>query len=356
MILQRIARPLLARAGGGFDVAIVRIAQELSKRGTRKAQTPAQRRAYLDDVAHRYESVDPREFYAAPPPIDRVRETFVREVEGEPRGAVTDVTWPSGWTPKGPDGRDRYLAIRENGVVHVRLMRHPTPRPAIICVHGYRAGTFTFEERAWGMRWLHRLGLDVALFTLPFHALRAPANRRRTPLFPSADVARTIEAFGQAMWDLRGLAAWLRLRGAPQVGIAGMSLGGYTTSLAATVEPAFEFAIPFIPLADMTDVVVEHEALRGTVVPPELIEAGKRSMHLVRPLARTPVIPGERMLVIAAERDRITQGTHAQLLAKHFGCQRVTFPGAHLLQFGRREGFAAMAKFLAGRGVIAPRS
>ena len=356
MILQRIARPLLARAGGGFDVAIVRIAQELAKRSTRTSQTPPQRRSYLDDIAQRYAAIDPAEFYAAPPPIDRVRETFVREVTSEPRGAVTDVTWPSGWVPKAAEGRERYLAIRENGVVHVRLMRHPTPRPAIVCIHGYRAGTFSFEERAWGMRWLHRLGLDVALFTLPFHALRAPANRRRTPLFPSADVARTNEAFGQAMWDLRGLVAWLRLRGAPQVGIAGMSLGGYTTSLAATVEPSLDFAIPFIPLADMTDVVVEHEALRGTVVPPELIEAGKRSMHLVRPLARTPVVSSDKMLVVAAQGDRITQSSHAQLLAKHFGCPMVTFPGAHLLQFGRREGFAAMAKFLAGRGIIAPRS
>ena len=280
----------------------------------------------------------------------------MREVDGDVRGAVTDVTWPSGWVPKAAEGRERYLSFRENGVVHARLLRHPTPRSAIICIHGYRAGTFSFEERAWETRWLHRLGLDVVLFTLPFHALRAPPGRRRTPLFPTADVARTIEAFGQSMWDLRGLVNWLRLRGAPQVGIAGMSLGGYTTALAATVDPSLEFAIPFIPLADMTDVVVEHEALRGTVVPPELIEAGKRSMELVRPLARRPVISGDRVLVVAAERDRITRSTHANMLAKHFGCDLATFPGAHLLQFGRREGFAAMAKFLAGRGIIQPRA
>ena len=67
MILRRIARPLLARAGGGFDVAVVRIAQELAKRTSRKTQTPAQRRAYLDDVGRRYALLDPEAFYAAPP-------------------------------------------------------------------------------------------------------------------------------------------------------------------------------------------------------------------------------------------------------------------------------------------------
>src|SRR5439155_26980051 len=105
--------------------------------------------------------------------------------------------------------------------------------------------------------------------------------------------------------------------------------------------------------ADMTDVVVDHEAMRGTKVPRALIEAGKRSMHLVRPLARKPAIPGERVLVVAAENDRIARRTHAELLANHFGAQLVTFPGAHLLQFGRREGFAAIARFLARRGTIA---
>jgi predicted alpha/beta hydrolase family esterase len=61
------------------------------------------------------------------------------------------------------------------------------------------------------------------------------------------------------------------------------------------------------------------------------------------------------MLVVAAAADGITQTSHADRLAEHFGAKIVHFPGAHLLQFGRREGFAAMARFLAERKVITPR-
>lgn len=358
MLLDRIA-PLLGRAGARFDVAVVRIAQTLAKRARRRQQSPDERLAYLLSVAEKYESLGDDVMFPEPPPIAAMRETFVREIgaggsngRAWTAGGVSDATWESGFVPRLEEARDRYLRWKENATVHARLFRHRDPRPAIVCIHGYRAGAFTFEERAWAAAWLYRLGLDVAIFTLPFHALRAPAARRTTPLFPAADVARTNEAFAQAVWDLRALVSWLRARGAPSVGVAGMSLGGYTTALAATVDTTLDFAIPFIPVADMTDVVVDHEALRGTKVPRSLIEAGKRSMHVVRPLARKPAIPGDRVLVVAAENDRIAQRSHAELLARHFGAELVTFPGAHLLQFGRREGFGAIARFLAKRGVL----
>jgi len=241
----------------------------------------------------------------------------------------------------------------ENRTACARLFRHATPRPALVCIHGYRGGVYRLEALAWQVRWLYRLGLDVALFTLPFHSLRAPPRRRATPLFPTSHVGRTIEALGQAVWDLRSLLGWLRSRGAPMAGVAGMSLGGHAAALAATVEAALDYAVLFIPLGDLTDVAVEHEALRGAEVPHQLVEAGKRALRLVRPLARAPVVPPERVLVVAAEGDRITDATtHARRLAAHFGAEMETFAGSHLLQLGRRKGFAAMARLLARRGAI----
>lgn len=352
-MLRPLLRRTLVEAGASFDVAVVRIAQELAKRAPSRRQDVAERLAYLRRVARDYGEIDPAEFYAKPPGLGDHGHSRVRDLE---RGEVVDLSWASGWTCARDDQRARFNRWRENNTVHARWLRHrDRAAPTIVCIHGYRAGTFTFEERAFGAEWLYRLGLDVALFTLPFHALRAPAHRRGTPLFPTADVARTNEAFGQAVWDLRRLIQLMRERGAPHVGVMGMSLGGYTTALLATVESSLDFAVPYIPLSDLTDVVVEHEALRGTVVPHELIEAGKQAMALVRPLARSPAIPSERVMVVAAEGDRITRTSHAKALAEHFGAELVTFPGAHLLQFGRREAFAAIAKFLARRAVISPR-
>jgi hypothetical protein len=358
-LLRKTLGPILVDAGASFDVAVVRLAQEFAKRGSdpRRHDDVRGRRAYLDRVAETYGAIDPSAFFASPPPIERLEVSRVRPLEAREPGEVVDWSFRSGWRCATDEQREKWSRWHENDTVHVRRFVHRRrAAPAIVCIHGYRAGNFGFEERAFAAQWLYDLGLDVALFTLPFHALRAPAHRKGTPLFPTADVARTNEAFGQAMWDLRRLVARLRSDGAPAVGVMGMSLGGYTTSLLATVEKELDFAVPFIPLADLTDVVVEHEALRGVTVPEGLVAAGKRASALVRPLGRPALLPSERVLVVGAVGDRITKAAHAEALAAHFGCEMVTFPGGHLLQFGRRDAFAAIARFLARHGVIGPRS
>jgi hypothetical protein len=364
MLLETFGRPAAAplvrkallTAGALVDVTVVRAAQVLAKQRSRRAPALDERRAYLDGIAARYGAVDPSEFYRSPPPIAALGERHVRGLAGG--GDVVDWTWQSHHHPYFDDQRAAFERWPEIGTVHVRRFRQPRRgAPHLVAVHGYRAGAYAFEERAWQAEWLHSLGLDVSLYTLPFHALRAPAGRKGAPLFPTADVARTNETFGKIVWELRMLIDRLRADGAGPVGIAGMSLGGYTTAVMATQplrpgEPPLAFAIPFVPLADMTDVVVDHEALRGVAVPRTLADAGRRAMALHRPLGRAPMISGDRVLVIAADADRITEPTHAQKLADHFGAALVRFPGAHLLQFGRRVGFSAMAKHLARLGLV----
>jgi len=337
---------LLKTAASGFDVAVVRFVQQFSRRRGGNGPSHADRLALLAQTVCTYQGVTPDAFFAPPPPA-RIAERPVRRLPG---GEVVDLTWESGGGPHDAVGREAYLQFEENRIAHARLLRHATPAPTIVCLHGYRAGVHRFEEVAWRARWLYSaLGLDVALVTLPFHALRAPRGRFN-PVFPSMRTDRTVEGFGQAVWDVRALIAWLRGRGAPRLGIAGMSLGGYTAALLATIEPRLDWVILFIPLADLTDVAVEHEALRGESIPEPVRVAGKSALRLVRPLARAPVVPGNRMLVIAAEGDRITAtGTHADRLAAHFAAPLVTFPGGHLLQFGRREGLRAMESLIRSR-------
>jgi len=344
---------LALRAAARFDIAVVRFAQALARRAAGAGATPAQRLVQLERTAEAYSRIDPAAFYAEPP-VPRMRLQKVRGLRGG--GEVVDLSWESGWIPRDPAFRDDYLRFTENRTAHARLLRHPRPAPAIVCLHGYRAGVHRFEELAWNASWLHhRLGLDVALLTLPFHALRAPRGRF-APVFPSMRTGRTVEGFGQAVWDARALLRWLRAAGSPLAGVAGMSLGGYTASLLATVTPHLDWVVPFIPLADLTDAAIEHAELRGETVSAELGEAGKRALQLVRPLARAPLISGDRMLVVAAEADRITRtDTHAVRLAEHFGAHLVTFPGGHLLQLGRRAGLRAMARLLARAGALPPR-
>ena len=220
-------------------------------------------------------------------------------------------------------------------------------------IHGYMAGQYALEERAWPIEWLMKCGLDVAVAVLPFHAMRAsPGRRRRPPPFPGADPRFTNEGFRQAVLDVRGLVGFLRGRGAPSVGVMGMSLGGYTTALLATVERQLAFAVPIIPVASIADFARDQGRLGDGHEIAAQHAALEEANAIVSPFARPSLLPRDRVLVIAGDADRIAPPAHAERLARHFHAPLVRFHGGHLLQFGRGGAFREVGKLL--RRLTAP--
>lgn len=270
---------------------------------------------------------------------------------------VVDLAWPTHSTPHCADVRDRFDHA-ENHAAAARLFTGArdggasAQRPAIVLVHGYRAGQFGVEERVWPISWLLRRGFDVALFVLPFHGVRAP--RGRGPMFPNSDPRVTNECLRQAMVDLRVLRSHLMSRGADEVGIMGMSLGGYTTALAATVDP-WSFAVPLIPLASFADMALRGGRFVGDdeaqSAQHEALEAAHR---VVSPLARAPLVARDRIKVIAAEGDQVTTVEQARKLADHFGVALELVPGGHILQFGRGRAFKSVGRMFAELGLGQP--
>ena len=262
-----------------------------------------------------------------------------------------DASWESAFEPYAPAVRDAYLAHAPNRTAHARLYAGGGPRPAAILVHGYMAGQWAVEERAWPIRWLNRSGLDVALAVLPFHGLRARAEGGAPP-FPGADPRFTNEGFRQAVADLRVLVALLRARGATSVGIMGMSLGGYTTSLMATVEEGLAFAVPIIPLASLADFARDQGRLgRG----PEAVAqhaALEAANHVVSIFARPSRVAPERVLVVGAEADRVTPIAHAERVAAHLRAPLLRVAGGHLVQSWRAEAFRAVRSMLRANAIV----
>lgn len=336
---------ILGTAASSIDRAIVRAATWNTQRSTpRVGRLSHQERvtalaglgAITGDV--RYWAT-PELFFPVPEPIQPRCEP-VRDLGTE--GGVFDASWPSEYTPILRDTRETYQAQVKNRVAHARLFLAKKPRPALIAVHGYLSGSYGFEERAFPVRWFVRRGFDVALFVLPFHAYRA--DRPGAPLFPGADPRFTIEGCRQAIHDIRGLLRFLLARGAPSVGVLGMSLGGYVTSLLTTLEPSLSFAAPIIPLASFADFARDQgrfgEGARGE----EQYRAYDKAMAVVSPLSRPSKVLPERILILAAEHDRVTPMAHAERLAAHFHAPLVAFPGGHVLQFGRREGYRELRR------------
>jgi dienelactone hydrolase len=351
------AMRVFASTAGLVDRAVVAAMQARGRNGRARADVMSheERIAALAEIHSAYEGEtligDTARFFPAPSKV----EIALRRV----RPGVWDASWPSVFEPFLPAVAERYLSRVENRTARARLFLAGPPeavsaRPAVIAVHGYMGGQWIVEENAWPIEWLSKRGLDVVLPVLPLHGGRA-GSHRGTPGFPSSDPRMTNEGFRQAVTDIRTLVRWLRDRGAPNVGVMGMSLGGYTSALTATVTDGIDFVMPMIPLASIADFAREQGRLGSGREADEQHAALERANWVVSPLARPLMVPKARALVVAAEQDRITPVAHAARIARHFDCTMLTIGGGHLVQLGRSEAFRALASLLEREGIIAPR-
>jgi pimeloyl-ACP methyl ester carboxylesterase len=337
----------LTRASAAIDRGVVRFMERrMTPRAPRVELGDA--RAQLIEVTAAYGAGTlghPSRFFPAPgePAV------AVTSVGAGPLGThVVDLSYPSDYQPFVPAARELHMRAVENLTSHARWWTSERGRPTIVLLHGWGGGNHWVTERTFAVSYWLRHGYDVAAFVLPFHGDRAPGTHpmRSGALFPSPNPLRTNEAFGQAIFDLRGLSRFLRRRGAPVVGALGMSLGGYTTALWASVagpddDGGIDFAIAMIPAVSMARLMWRHgersparlRAVRAGITEDMLIDAF--AVHA--PTTRPARLASERLFVIAGRGDRITPPDHAEALAAHWGVAVRWFDGGHLAQLGRGD-------------------
>ncbi|MCS6799340.1 MAG: alpha/beta hydrolase family protein [Myxococcota bacterium] len=303
---------------------------------------------------------DPTRFFAAPPRGVRVAMRRARAPLFRPRdGACEDLWFESPFVPLSPDLRDRYLAHRRNRFAHARLWRHDgPPRPTIAAIHGFTADLYHLNEWFFALPWLYRLGYDVMLVTLPFHGAR---QANGSPFsgwgFFAGGIGWINEAVAQSIHDFRIFAGHvLEERGAPRLGVTGISLGGFMSALLACTEPRLHFAIPNVPLVSLPDLVLEWKPL-GTLARLAMhlfgtrIEQVRHLLAVSSPLTYPPLLPRERLMIIGGVGDRLAPPKHARLLWEHWGRPRLYwFPGNHLLHFDRGRYLREIARFLRQTG------
>jgi dienelactone hydrolase len=338
---SRLGAPL--NAGVAFDEA-VKLAWELEgsarRRGRRDLGRIAEEvRAAAERNAERGWLVHPERAHPVPPTLEKPK-LVSRHLRGA--GPLEHLTFASEYEPHDPEIHERYLAFERNRIAHVYLWRHrDRPRPTLICLHGYGMGRIGFDAQVFRVSWLHRsLGLDVAAVILPLHGPRA-ILRRSGAGFVGGHPLWTNAAFAQAIWDLRRVTGWLRSEGAPAVGIFGMSLGGYTTALFASLEPGLACAIPMIPVSSLSRLAwrpltdAQRHAVESVGLSEELLD---RAWAIHSPLHHQPRVAHRARLIVAGLADRVVPPAQPQALWEHWQKPPVHwFPGTHMVWVGQRE-------------------
>lgn len=220
---------------------------------------------------------------------------------------------------------------------HIHFEYWPGPRghqsPVMFMLHGVMSVS-DVGYRMWA-RTLNQLGWSAIFFHLPYHYGRRPAGAASGEMALTANLIRTSEGIRQAVIELRWIIAALRQRGAPHIGIWGTSYGGWIGSLLCVLEPAISTAWLLEPIVDVDWAIWESPAartiqyqLRRRRIPRELV---RRHMPLVCPTHHRPVVPTERILLVAGTFDRIAPPSSIRALQNSWtGARYAEFRQGHV--------------------------
>jgi hypothetical protein len=245
------------------------------------------------------------------------------------------LSFTSEYEPRlGEPGRERWLTYQANRTAHAWVVRGDPGSPWLVCLHGYRMGQPLIDLSAFDPRWLHRHhGLNLLIPVLPLHGPRS-MGRRSGDGFLGGDLLDTIHAEAQAMWDLRRMLAWVRCDSEAAIGVYGLSLGGYTTALLASLDDRLACAIAGIPAVDFARTFYRHG---GPWQERAALHAGlsqarmEEILRVISPLALEPKVPHAHRAIFAGVADRLVPPDQVRDLWRHWGKPRIAwYQGAHL--------------------------
>jgi hypothetical protein len=282
---------------------------------------------------------DPAAYHQRPPRLREV-ESRRRRLLFAPGFAPTryqHLRFESGFATHADEpGGERWSAHPLNGTAHAYVLEHEDgPRPWLICVHGFAMGTPRLNWMGFPVRLLHReLGLNLIFPVLPLHGPRGIGPLSGGEVL-SPDYVRMVHLFAHAVWDVRRVLSWVRGRGAPAVGLYGLSLGAYVSALVASLEDGLRCAILGIPAVDFANLARDNEPwiMRRYDGEFELDWQLIRTItHVVSPLALTPRVPHAGRFIYAGVADRVAKPDQARALWRHWSRPRIHwFQGGHVL-------------------------
>jgi pimeloyl-ACP methyl ester carboxylesterase len=299
--------------------------------GLRRSQAEHDHLRFYAELAS---AKDPELSFPAPKEVPRVSSRPANPVaEWIAKGNVHNIRFNSSFEAVNPAFREHCRGYVRNNVVHAQHWRHEDgPHPTLCVIHGFMGSAYLFNG----------LFFSRAEKGSPFSGYGYFAH----------GFAGFAEAMAHAVHDFRSVIDYLEFTGVDRIALTGMSLGGYTSALIASVDDRIQAVIPNVPVVTPDRTVDEgfpanqgvrlRSLLSGTE--PTLTSAATKYPS---PLNYPPLVPKDRRLIIAGLGDRLAPPEQAELLWEHWDrCAFHWFPGNHILHVSQPDYLRRMTRFM----------
>jgi pimeloyl-ACP methyl ester carboxylesterase len=320
-------------------------------RGSRARAEQDQLRFYSELAAAK----DPALSFPAPTAVPRVSSRPASPIaEWIAKGNVHNIRFESSFEAVNPALRDQCHGFTRNNVVHAQHWRHEDgPHPTLCVIHGFMGSPYLFNGLFFSLPWFYRSGYDVLLYTMPFHGSRAEKGSPFSGYgFFANGFSGFAEAMAQAVHDFRSIIDYLEFTGVDRIALTGMSLGGYTSALIASVDERIQAVIPNVPVVAPDQTVDEwFPANKVVALRSRLSNTGseltKAATQYSSPLNYQPLVPKDRRLIITGLGDRLAPPEQAEMLWEHWDrCALHWFPGNHILHVSQPDYLRRMTRFM----------
>ena len=249
---------------------------------------------------------------------------------------------------------------QENNRFHLRVWPGPKgmKSPAMVMLHSLFSASDVGYAHWAGV--LNRLGWTAVFYDLPYHFRRRPKGTWSGELVFGGTLIRSAEAIRQSVTEVRMVTRMLKAAGAPEVGLWGMSLGGWVGGLVLCHEPELACGWLVQPIPDVATAIWDSEG--GWVLRRQMEQRGfdreraERLFPLVCPSHGKLRLAANRVLIVGGTYDSVAPSMKLRRLAEGWG-------GAHYREVAQghigyqampnswRWGRELMPELFAGEGV-----
>ena len=228
-----------------------------------------------------------------------------------------------------------------NNRVHCEYFRPRVegPVPAVVVLH-ILGGDFPLSRLF--CRTLAHHGVAALFLKLPYYGERRPPDSSARMI--SFDPRETVQGMTQGVLDIRRARAWLAAQAevdSQQIGIFGISLGGITSALTATMEPRFNKVCMLLAGGDIAKVSAtpkQFDKARAQQGPQRYTQEEFRDLlRTIDPVtyAANVQVPGRKILMLNVRYDEIIPRECTDSLWHAFGQPPIVWWDAGHISAGR---------------------